>query len=112
MSSLNKKRIGCAQSTEGFYTLYRFYNSISEILNIVNKNFPDILSKDVLRHFDRSIRPEGDLGENVLFSIRPDRAVREALAERVYRTTRQLRSKLLANSKSHNSFSRVKHIVV
>lgn len=44
--------------------------SISDLLDLVNKKFPDVLPEGVLKHFGYESRPEGDLGENVLFSER------------------------------------------
>lgn len=44
--------------------------SITELLDIVNQHFPDILPEDVLKHYGYDARPEGDLGENVLYSER------------------------------------------
>jgi hypothetical protein len=44
--------------------------SITELLDIVNQHFPDILPEDVLKHYGYDARPEGDLGENVLYSDR------------------------------------------
>ena len=44
--------------------------SISDLLNYVNKYFPDILPEDVLRHYKHEKRPTGDFSESVLFSDR------------------------------------------
>ena len=49
---------------------YRPNISVSELLDYVNKYFPDILSEDVLLHFGHSERPSGELGESALFSSR------------------------------------------
>lgn len=55
--------------------------SIAELLNYVNEYFPDILSEDVLKHYGYDSRPEGDLGENVLYSTQQtDISDRELLA--------------------------------
>lgn len=51
--------------------------SISDLLDKVNKLFPDILSEDVLRHFGRTERPQGKIGENVLYSSRETRDTAE-----------------------------------
>lgn len=49
--------------------------SISELLDYVNKYFPDILPESVLKHYGHTERPEGKLGESALFSDRdPDAA--------------------------------------
>lgn len=44
--------------------------SISDLLDYVNKYFPDILPENVLRHYNHEARPKGVFGENVLFSER------------------------------------------
>lgn len=44
--------------------------SIAELLNYVNKYFPDVLPESVLRHYQHDRRPEGELGENALYSER------------------------------------------
>ena len=47
--------------------------SIANLLDYVNQYFPDILPKDVLKHYNHTTRPKGDaakLGERVLYSDR------------------------------------------
>jgi len=44
--------------------------SIAQLLDYVNRNFPDILPEAVLRHFGHTERPEGKIGESALFSTR------------------------------------------
>ena len=44
--------------------------SIAELLDYVNRYFPDILPEDVLKHYGHTERPDGDLGESVLYSRR------------------------------------------
>ncbi|MBR3844655.1 MAG: hypothetical protein IKM39_04030, partial [Clostridia bacterium] len=44
--------------------------SISDLLQYVNKFFPDVLPEDVLRHFGHNSRPDGELGKHVLFQSR------------------------------------------
>ena len=44
--------------------------SIAELLDYVNQYFPDVLPESVLRHYQHNRRPEGELGENALFSER------------------------------------------
>ena len=44
--------------------------SIADLLDYVNQYFPDILPEDVLKHYGHTARPDGDLGESVLFSRR------------------------------------------
>ena len=44
--------------------------SIAQLLEFVNRYFPDILPESVLRHFGHDARPEGKLGESVLYSDR------------------------------------------
>ncbi len=44
--------------------------SISNLLDLVNKYFPDVLPEDVLRHYGYDARPDGDLGGSALFQER------------------------------------------
>lgn len=44
--------------------------TIAELLDYVNKYFPDIMPEDVLRHYGYDSRPEGALGEDVLYQKR------------------------------------------
>lgn len=74
--------------------------SISDLLDKVNKLFPDILSEDVLRHFGRTERPQGKIGENVLYSSRETRDTaeeakgREESAATLRRENRILRERI------------------
>ena len=56
--------------------------SIAQLLEYVNRYFPDILPESVLRHFGHDARPDGKLGESVLYSDRDDSDIsnRELLA--------------------------------
>ena len=56
--------------------------SIAELLDYVNKYFPDILPESVLRHYDYDARPEGELGKDALFSDRTDTTVYDLMGER------------------------------
>ena len=49
--------------------------SISNLLDYVNKYFPDILPEDVFRHYGHTERPSGDVGESALFSDRDPDAI-------------------------------------
>ena len=49
--------------------------SIAELLDHVNQYFPDILPENVLKHYGYDARPEGDFGENVLYSDRDTESV-------------------------------------
>ena len=51
--------------------------SISELLDYVNDYFPDILPEEVLKHYGHESRPEGKLGESVLYSDRDPEAVKQ-----------------------------------
>ena len=52
---------------------YRTTISIAQLLNFVEKYFPDILPESVLRHYGYNERPEGQIGKNALYSDRdPD----------------------------------------
>lgn len=44
--------------------------SISDLLDYVNKYYPDILPENVLKHYGYKGRPEGVLGESALYSIK------------------------------------------
>lgn len=43
------------------------YTSIAQLLDFVNKHFPDILPESVLRHYGYDARPDGELGEDALY---------------------------------------------
>ena len=49
--------------------------SIAQLLDFVNKYFPDILPEPVWRHYGHTERPKGDLGKSALYS---DRATQKA----------------------------------
>ena len=49
--------------------------SIADLLDHVNQYFPDILPEEVLKHYGYDARPEGDFGENVLYSDRDSDSV-------------------------------------
>lgn len=49
--------------------------SISDLLDIVNQHFPDILPEDVLKHYGYDARPDGDLGEDALYQERTEDSV-------------------------------------
>ena len=54
--------------------------SIYDLLDYVNKYFPDILPEEVLKHYGYSRRPEGDFGDDMLFQDRdPDQISNRAL---------------------------------
>lgn len=59
--------------------------SIAELLDYVNKYFPDILPEDVYKHYGHDTRPSGELGERARFSRRTqtytDREVLELAAD-------------------------------
>ena len=43
--------------------------SISDLLDLVNQHFPDILPEEVLKHYGYDSRPEGNLGEDALYKL-------------------------------------------
>lgn len=49
--------------------------SIAELLDYVNKYFPDILPESVLKHYGYDSRPDGKLGESALYQDRPEESV-------------------------------------
>ncbi len=44
--------------------------SIADLLDIVNRHFPQNLPEDVLKHYGYSQRPDGDMGNDMLYSSR------------------------------------------
>ncbi len=44
--------------------------SIAELLEYVNRYFPDVLPESVLKHFGHDARPEGTIGEDALYQQR------------------------------------------
>lgn len=44
--------------------------SISDLLDYVNRYYPDVLPEDVLRHYGYSARPDGVIGESALYSLK------------------------------------------
>ncbi len=63
-------------STEKSFLGIGSFISISELLDYVNDYFPDILPEEVLKHYGHESRPEGKLGESVLYSDRDPEAVK------------------------------------
>lgn len=43
---------------------------IADLLGIVNDKFPEVLSMDVLRHFGKEKRPNSEISDSVVYSIR------------------------------------------
>ena len=46
--------------------------SISDLLDYVNRYYPDILPEDVLRHYGYTARPDGIIGESALYSLKEE----------------------------------------
>ena len=44
--------------------------SISNLLELVNRYYPDVLSKDVLNHFGRKDRPKSELSDDIKYQDR------------------------------------------
>lgn len=80
--SINAKQKGTAalDAPLVFNPDYRSTISIAELLEFVNRYFPDILPEDVLRHYGYTERPGGVLGESALFSDRENVSARSLLA--------------------------------
>ena len=57
--------------------------SIAQLLEYVNRYFPDVLPESVLRHFGHTERPQGKIGESALFSTRREGTSARALLEGV-----------------------------
>lgn len=54
--------------------------SIAQLLEYVNRYFPDVLPEDVLKHYGYDARPEGEIGKSALYSEREDLSNRTLLA--------------------------------
>ncbi len=50
--------------------------SISDLLDYVNRYYPDILPEDVLKHYGYKSRPEGNLGESALYSLDVEKEIK------------------------------------
>ena len=59
---------------------YRSTISIAQLLEYVNRYFPDVLPEDVLKHYGYDARPEGEIGKSALYSEREDLSNRTLLA--------------------------------
>lgn len=80
--SLNAKKEGTAvlNAPGVSRSRYRSTISISEILEYVNRKFPDVLSMDVLKHFGHTERPSGELGSSAVYSF-SERTGKHAFAD-------------------------------
>ncbi len=56
--------------------------SISDLLDYVNKFYPDILPESVLKHYGYKQRPEGKLGKSALYSFKTDTIEESELQDR------------------------------
>ena len=52
--------------------------SIAQLLEFVNRYYPDIMPKDVYEHFGHKERPAGDLGKSAKYSRKPKAALSTA----------------------------------
>ena len=64
---------------------YRTTISIAELLEYVNRYFPDVLPESVLRHFGHTSRPQGVIGESALYSEETDENTKAVRNERTLR---------------------------
>ena len=46
--------------------------SIADLLDYVNKYFPDVLPEDIYKHYGHTTRPDGEFSESVLYSDRQE----------------------------------------
>lgn len=53
--------------------------SIADLLDYVNRYFPDILPEDVLRYYGYTARPDGKLGEDALYQLKGEGRLSEDL---------------------------------
>ena len=88
-----KEELGATKSprfTEKPLSLPNSTISISDLLDLVNKYFPDVLSESVLRHYGYDERPTGEIGKDVLFSDRdPDAVSNRTLLSRALESAAQ-----------------------
>ena len=73
--SMNTATLNAPRSTENPLSVTNSIISISELLDLVNKYFPDVLPESVLRHYNYTERPEGELGESALYSERHEESL-------------------------------------
>lgn len=55
--------------------------SIANLLDYVNRYFPDVLPEDVLKHYGYSTRPKGELGKNALYSLKSTAPLRQMMRD-------------------------------
>ena len=100
--AINAKKESAALSAPGFaakpLSVTDSTISISELLEYVNRYFPDILPESVLRHYGYSERPVGSLGESVLFSERDAESIYDIVGDdkRIDADMQRLEKDLLA----------------
>ncbi len=58
--------------------------SISDLLDYVNRYYPDILPEDVLKHYGYKSRPEGNLGESALYSLDVEKEIKTLRKQNEY----------------------------
>lgn len=87
--------------------------SIAQLLEYVNKYFPDILPESVLRHYGYDARPKGELGESALYSTRQTamKEIRERLQANQVDTDKiiELADKYYKDTGGHMSKSRMRY---
>ena len=85
--------------------------SIAKLLDFVNKYFPDILPESVLRHYGYDARPDGELGEDVLFSRRDTSSIFDIMGEteRVLKENEKLKADIERLKELRNLEKKVTH---
>lgn len=87
--------------------------SIAQLLEYVNKYFPDILPESVLRHYGYDARPKGELGKSALYSARQTamKEMRERLQANQVDTDKimELADKYYKDTGGHMSKSRMRY---
>ena len=68
--------------------------SISDLLDYVNKYFPDVLPEDVLKHYGHESRPRGTFSEDILFSNRDYDSASEEVTKQLEKENKKLREDL------------------
>ena len=76
---------------------------ISNLLNSVNKYFPDVLPESVLRHFGYDSRPTGEVNENKKIEASPPLSSTNGVLNRVLNVSNNSISKTIENVNSEIS---------
>ena len=73
MRCTQKKELAVPNAPRLMNHITAFTNStvtITQLIKIVNRKFPDVLPASVLKHFGHTSRPDGEIEKNALYSDR------------------------------------------